>query len=311
MCNEWSNCWCIQKNLTQSTIRKILKWSSELLEGELHHPSQKRGRIPIYPGLHDALFAWMEAIENHTTFTRNILKAKAVQLFRCLYPGETPLKFSEGWLMGWKEQYADKEYKSHGQSGRAPVDGTQQQMQKIQAVLSAYESCDICNVDKTAYHWQMQSDCGLGTYELAGKKIDKAQITVMVTLHGHESEHELLWNIGSAKNPHCLNNVDIYPGGCQYRYNKAAWVRTYIMIDYLECSNDKVAHRNWNVVLLLDNFLVHESATAKLRGNQALSNIRIQWLSMNTISAFQPDDPGIIWTQKAHTCNRFLNRQVS
>jgi len=284
----------MQKNLAQSTISKILKRSSELLEGELLHPGQKRRRIPTYPGLHDALYVWMRAIENHTTITRNILKAKAAQLFPHLYPGETPLKFSEGWLTGWKEQYGVKEYKSHGESGSAPITEAQQQMKEIQAVLSEYELCDIYNGDETAYYWQMQPDHGLATHQLAGKKKDKARITVMVTSNGDGLEREPLWIIESAKHPRCFKNVDIHSLRCQYRYNKAAWMRTDIMIDYHERFNHKMAHRNRKVVLLLDNFSAHQSAVAQLGGDQALSNVCIQWLPKNTTSAFQPDDQGII-----------------
>jgi len=90
----------MQKYLAQSTSSNILKRSSEQLTGELFHGGQIRCRISTCPGHYDALYVWMKAIENHTTNTRNILKAKAAELFPRLHPGETPMKFSERWLTG-------------------------------------------------------------------------------------------------------------------------------------------------------------------------------------------------------------------
>ena len=129
----------------------------------------------------------------------------------------------------------------------------------------------------------------------------------MITANGDGSEREPLWIIGTAKNPQCFKNVTINSLGCQYRWNKKAWMRTDIMIDCLEQFNRKMAHQKRKVILLLDNFSAHQAAVTHLGGDQGLSNVQILWLPKNTTLAFQPNDQGIIRTWKAHTRNHMLN----
>ena len=169
-------------------------------------------------------------------------------------------------------------------------------MQEIRAVLSRFDLRYIYNCDETAYYWRVQPDRGLSTQQLAGKKKDNERISVMIIANGNGSEREPLWIIGTAKNPQCFKNVNINSLGCQYCWNKKAWTRTDIMIDYLECFNRKMAHQKRKVILLLDNFSAHQAAVAQLGGDQGPSNVQILWLPKNTASAFQPNDQGIIQT---------------
>lgn len=48
------------------------------------------------------------------------------------------------------------------------------------------------------------------------------------------------------------------------------------------------------VLLLMDNFSGHELAVQLVGGLQGLSHVRIAWLPLNTTSAWQPMDQGII-----------------
>jgi hypothetical protein len=70
---------------------------------------------------------------------------------------------------------------------------------------------------------------------MAGKKKDKARITVLVTANGDRSEREPLWVIGVPKDPHCFKGIDCNSFGCQYCFNKTTWMRTDIFVDYLKC----------------------------------------------------------------------------
>lgn len=70
-----------------------------------------------------------------TATTRDTLKTKAAQLFLCICLGELPLKISEGWLTGWREQYGVKQYKLQGEVESAPTDEAQQQMQELEQRL--------------------------------------------------------------------------------------------------------------------------------------------------------------------------------
>lgn len=77
-------------------------------------------------------------------------------------------------------------------------------MQEIRAVLSKYCVRDIYNGDGTAYCWWMQPDRDLSTQRLAGKKKDKARVTVMITASGNGSEREPFWTIRTTGGPGVL-----------------------------------------------------------------------------------------------------------
>jgi hypothetical protein len=286
--------------------------STKYLDDELSNLHRKKHRHVQVPRLHDALYIWMKAAEKKTTITGSILKTKARQLFPKLYPERNPdaLKFSDGWLTSWKDQYGVKEYKTHGEAGSAPILETEGEMQEIRRVLSEYELRNIFNADETAFYWRMQPDRGLATEQMAGKKKDKARISVLVTANGDGSEREPLWVIGVPKDPRCFKGVDRNSFGCQYRFNKTAWMRTDIFVDYLKTLNKKMRDQKRNIALLLDNFSAHEAAVAQLGGNTGLSNVRVVWLPKNTTSHYQPNDQGIIRTWKAHVRNQLLAWQV-
>jgi hypothetical protein len=289
-------------------ICKILKKSPEYVSSRTL--DRQRHRAVQFPRLHDALYVWMKAVEKHTTITGPILCAKAKKLFPQLYPGEQMLKFSNGWLDGWKQEYGVKEYHQHGEAGSAPITEAEEQMQEIRRVLSEYELRNIFNADETGYYYRMQPERGLAMEQMAGKKKDKARLTVLVTANGDGSERYPLWIIGSALNPRCFKNVRADSLGCIYRANKKAWMRTDIMIEFLTDMNRRMIGQNRKIALLMDNFSAHKAAVEQLGGLTGLSNVRVVWLPENTTSHYQPDDQGIIRTLKAHVRNHFLAWQV-
>lgn len=76
------------KIISQSTISKTLKRSSDFLEQQLAHPQQKKHREPNYPKLDEALFIWHKSVQKRVPVSGLILKEKAAFFFPTLYPGK-------------------------------------------------------------------------------------------------------------------------------------------------------------------------------------------------------------------------------
>ena len=71
-----------------------------------------------------------------------------------------------------------------------------------------------------------------------------------------------------------------------------------IMEDYLRWLNNKIRGQGRKILLLLDNFSGHDLRVNLVRGKQGLSNVRVEWLPLNTTSHWQPLDQGIITSFK-------------
>jgi hypothetical protein len=70
--------------------------------------------------------------------------------------------------------------------------------------------------------------------------------------------------------------------------------------EYLQWLNNMMTAQQRHVLLLMDNFSGHELSVHLVGGQQGLSNVRIEWLPLNTTSEWQPMDQGIIVSFKLH-----------
>jgi hypothetical protein len=116
--------------------------------------------------------------------------------------------------------------------------------------------------------------------------------------------------IGTSEKMRCFKNVKIQSLGCEYYWNKKAWMTSKIFSVWLRNFDIEMRRRNRKIVLLLDNFSGH-SATPEV-SFPVLENIDLLYLPPNTTSRLQPLDAGIIKSFKAHYRRRqtqhILNR---
>ncbi|KAL3697458.1 hypothetical protein R1sor_011534 [Riccia sorocarpa] len=107
----------MKKPISEMTISRILKRTSELLasQGSTH---VKRYRKPECPNLERILFAWFLTMqEANVTMSDEMLIAKARMLHNTV-PRETEkeIKFSNGWLQGFKRRNGISAYVRHGKA---------------------------------------------------------------------------------------------------------------------------------------------------------------------------------------------------
>jgi hypothetical protein len=111
--------------------------------------------------------------------------------------------------------------------------------------------------------------------------------------------------VGKSEKPRCLKGVKHYP--CDYKASKNAWVTGKIFREWLLCLERKMACKNRNIVLLLDQCSAHNHEGLTLK------HVYLLHLPANTTSYMQPLDQGIIYCLKHAYRKRlacFLSREI-
>lgn len=58
-------------------------------------------------------------------------------------------RFSNGWLMGFKDRHSVRQYTQNGESGEVDRVTAAYEVERIQQLLSSYNPADIFNCDET------------------------------------------------------------------------------------------------------------------------------------------------------------------
>ncbi|KAL3702020.1 hypothetical protein R1sor_020042 [Riccia sorocarpa] len=147
-----------RKTVSEMTISRVLKRKSEFLQSQgskLVH----RYRKPECPDLEKILFIWFLAMqEGNVTISDEMLVAKARMLQNSV-PRETvkEIKFSNGWLQGFKKRHGISAYVRHGEAASAEITAeVLDRVEGLKALISGYEPEDVFNMDETALFFQLE-----------------------------------------------------------------------------------------------------------------------------------------------------------
>jgi hypothetical protein len=296
---------------SQGQISRILDTTYEHLDGNLKRQEvqalkeKSRSSAGDWPMLEAALYEWQQHMQTiNATVTGDVLKRKAEELWNALpqFKDQEMLKWSNGWLDGFKKRYKIKQYVHHGEAGSAQTSDPQKiaQMEAVRQLCTEYELRDVFNMDETGLNWRRTPDRTLATAATAGTKRSKDRITVALTVNADGSEKLDPWVIGRSKNPRCFKRIQRNELRMAYRFNKAKWMTGIIFEEYLRWLNRKMRGQRRKVLLLIDNFSAHELGVQLVGGEEGLSHVRIAWLPKNTTSVWQPLDQGVIANFKLH-----------
>jgi hypothetical protein len=117
------------------------------------------------------------------------------------------------------------------------------------------------------------------------RKLRKDRITV-VAANMDGSEKLPLLVIGRCEKPCSFKNMKLFP--CKYGHNKMAWMTCNLFEEFLQTLNAKMAAKNRNILLFIDNCAAHPKHVAHL------SNVHVEFLHPNMTSVVQPVDQGVI-----------------
>jgi hypothetical protein len=212
--------------------------------------------------------------------------------------------WSDGWLAGFKKREGLKEQRRHGEGASAKINEESEKiMEDIRGEGKNYPADDIYNFDESGYYWKMKPDRSLTTFEVSGKKKDKARITVGLTCNSTGTDRLPLWFIGNVSRPNCFRSERLYDLntlGVIWRHNKTAWMNHHIMKEYLYWLDREMRTKGNRALLLMDNFSAHELAMEQIGEEANLTNTKVMWLPQNATSIHQPLDQGIIQNWKSY-----------
>lgn len=196
----------------------------------------------------------------------------------------------------------------YGEAGSVNLADIEPRMAEIRSIAKQYPSEDIYNVDETGLYWKRSPNRTLDTQRRAGRKVQKARITVMACTNATGSDRAPFWIISTAERPRAFAKASVRPQsiGFVYKAQAKAWVDTEIFREWLLWFDNRTRGRK--VLLLLDNFIAHENAVQLLKNDPLyqLQNTRIEFLPANSTSYFQPLDQGIIANLKCYYKKKWL-----
>jgi hypothetical protein len=108
--------------------------------------------------------------------------------------------------------YQIKEIWQHGEAASADMSLIPKELAWLQPILSCYKPCATYNRDKTGLYMYQQPTCSLAGHQLAGKKQNKAWITVFLVTNADGLDKQPPLYIGKSQEslqqtlPHALAN---------------------------------------------------------------------------------------------------------
>lgn len=279
---------------------------------------------PDFPDVEKALFEWVIRMEGNVPVTGDMVKTCAHEIFNKLpqCDGKKEPKWSDKWLHDFKKRHGIKRRKQHGESASVSMEGAEERLAECQELAKKYGSEDLYNADETALFWLAIPDTTLATKPQSGKKKQKNRVTILVTTNCSGTHRMNHWIIGNAKNPRVFGrkNEKIQGEPMMWRSNKKAWMTGSIWIEYLTWFAKEIRARHGREVLLfVDSVSCHCSglkqlleADSELPANQqALRQVRVEFLPKNATSLYQPCDQGIIANLKTLYKKEWLTFMVT
>jgi hypothetical protein len=139
------------------------------------------------------------------------------------YDNIKELKWSNGWLEGFKKRYKIKEYIQHREASSTVIDNPNNiiQIEALRYLYTKYKLCNILNIDKTSLNWKRTPDCMLIIKSHSRTKKSKDHITITLTSNTNSSKKFLPWVISKSENPRCFSKINRNNLQIIYRFNKS------------------------------------------------------------------------------------------
>ncbi|KAJ5166266.1 uncharacterized protein N7482_005047 [Penicillium canariense] len=291
------------RRLTQSSISLILSKKYDYLDIR-PASSSLRQQPPQWPALEQPLSEWLKkARENGEPVTGEVICNKARKIWPQIteYASHPVPQFSQGWLSKFKRRFeAGLSEGQHDGALPAAPPNQRKELQALRTICGEFKEEDIYNMDETGLLWRKAPFDALPAAPNELRK-DRAHICLIVCTNCTGSDRIPIWAIGHKEMPNALRGVNLKAMGCEWRYNRQAWLDTRIMSEWLTMFYEHIGSRR--VLLFLDNFHAHEAA---LESTPPPPNIHIQTFPANSPKEHQPLRLGIIHHLKQHYRKQWL-----
>ena len=127
---------------------------------------RERKRDAEHPLLEEALFEWHQRLQNsRIPISGELIRIAAAQLWQripALAETAEP-KWSTGWLEGFKSRNNIRKRKQHGEAASVNMEGAEDRMIELRAIVAPYPPKDVFNMDETGLFWKAIPDTILAT----------------------------------------------------------------------------------------------------------------------------------------------------
>ena len=144
--------WGVRVN--ESTISRILQNSNKRLTTEVIHPEQKRIKSVTFPELELSLKEFVLNYQHQAILSDAILIEKAKLLANGLGIPADALKFSSGWLQGFKKRNGIRQEKLHGEAASVNQDVIAEALPLLRNKCASYPPERIYNMDETGLFYR-------------------------------------------------------------------------------------------------------------------------------------------------------------
>jgi hypothetical protein len=237
----------LPKRINQTTISRIYKQRALFQELKAEDEGIKKVRILAQPHLDQAIANWVLQCQDHRiAVSGDLICEKAFNLAQRMNINTT-LRFSHGWLQGFKARHGFKTVRTHGESGSAP-EIPLEQLDTLRSTIQTYAPENRFNMDETGLFYRMAPDQTIATRQIAGTKKDKTRLTLALMCNQTGTLKDL-FIIGTAIQPRCFKSKTAESMGFYYRSNKKAWMTGLLFQEYMKRLDDRCSHP---VLLLVD-----------------------------------------------------------
>ena len=292
---ELANEYDVSEGMISDILREKDRWLA--IDNDSHQAGLKREKKIPFPIIEEALTLWIEkAIQAGLIITDNILQTKALEFaFLCK---EDKFKGSIGWVDNFKKRHNLQKYNIHGEAASAPTQDLDTMRENLRQTLRDYDPENIFNCDETGLFWKMKPKHTISNGPVAGTKLSKDRVTVLLTCNATGNEKLPPLFIHKSETPRALKNINKKSLPVNYYWNKKSWMQVSIWNEYLKKLDATMRAQRRNILLLVDNAPTHA-----LYENTNLTNVNIEYLPPNTTAHLQPCNQGIINSFKVRRCN--------
>jgi hypothetical protein len=162
-------------------------------------------------------------------------------------------------------------------------------------------------MDETGLFWRQMPNGGLSKQKIAGRKLDKARVSLVIATNATGSDRIALWLIGRYQTPHALRSTNYQALGCVWNANEASWMRYDIMTRWLRSFYRHISIGR-RVLLLMDNASPH---LAGIKQAPPPPHIQVVFFPANSTSIYQPLDQGIIQNLKHQYRKKWIRWMIA
>lgn len=234
----------IEYKVSESAISQIKKKKAEIFSAvsdSFDHVQKKTLHKADFPEVENKLYEWfLKQRERNCPVNRLILKVKAIEIFKMMFPNRDEKEFvaSDGWLSKFKRRHGIRFLAVCGEILSSDTSSITPFVHRFRSKVTemGLTNEQIYNADESGLYYRLLPD---KTYVAAtektapGRKIQKERVTFMLCANAEGTHKTTPLVIGKHKKPRTFKDFD---NPLLYDHSKSAWMTSKIFHDWFHNS---------------------------------------------------------------------------